>query len=170
MPRVSSVGVLLHTCSLSSPRPPQPEPTCQWGSGTLLTAMWIAFVTGPLTIKEINDVGGGKLKSYESLSGTKHEKNSYFLFCCLFVFFVCVCVRARDCSNPKLGLGSTQTKGKFYVDKCLPLVVDEENKASQLKWTLKTHNKQHEHAGRHSRKLHTLCVNICHSNKLFLFV
>lgn len=49
-------------------------------------------------------------------------------------------------SAPTWVLGSTLTKEKYPVDKCLPLVASEQNKASQLKRILETHNKQQEHA------------------------
>lgn len=66
-----------------------------------------AFVTGPLTIKEINDVGGGKLKYYESLSGKKHEKNSCFFVPCLCCLCACVCARLLQ---PLLGFGFDSNK------------------------------------------------------------
>lgn len=163
-PRVSSGGVLLYTCSLSSPHPPQPETSCQRDQ----ERHWLLRLC--ICHRSVDNQGdkwcwGREIKTLWIFVWHKAwKKNSCFWFS------FCVRVCARECSNPNSGLGSTQTKEKFYVDKCLPLVVDEENNASQLKWTLKTHFSQHEHAGRPSRTLFKLCSSISHSRKLFLFV
>lgn len=89
-PRVSSGGVLLYTCSLSSPHPPQPETSCQWDQ----ERHWLLRLC--ICHRSVDNQGdkwcwGREIKTLLIFVWHKAWKKTV-----VFGFlFVCVCVRAN---------------------------------------------------------------------------